>query len=250
MRHPRERLIRPGGLSRRDFLRFTGGVAGGVLLSACGGAATTSEDAGAASSAASSPPDDTGGLTIGSPGSPVEQPLFDDIPAIESGLEIEEGPLQIYNWADYLNVPTLKKFAKEFDEEGATYPLGEAPAVVTGFKVAKPRDGEPPRLLFHTPKGEIGLTLEPKVIHVFARMLAARIRQSGWDLEVAGPAAPEKGRAEEPQRGGGAPDHDRPRRMARSISRSCSRLRIDSRLSTLRLPRASASSTLARPFLK
>jgi spermidine/putrescine transport system substrate-binding protein len=117
MRHPRERLIRPRGLSRRDFLRLTGGVAGGVLLSACGGAASTSSEAGGSSSAASGPPDDTGGLAIGSPGNPVEQPLFNDIQPIESGLEIEDGPLRIYNWADYINVPTLKKFAKEFDVE-------------------------------------------------------------------------------------------------------------------------------------
>ena len=129
MRHPRERLIRPGGLSRRDFLRLTGGVAGGVLLSACGGAASTSDDAGGASSAASSAPDDTSGLAIGSPGSPVEQPLFDDIPAIESGLEPEAGPLRLYNWADYINVDTLKAFRKEFDvdyEVTTFYNLDEA----------------------------------------------------------------------------------------------------------------------------
>jgi len=116
MRHPRERLIRPRGLSRREFLRLSGGVAGGVLLSACAGASSTSQSAGGASSSASAAAD-TGGLAIGAPGDPAEQPLFDDIPPIESGLDIEEGPLRIYNWADYLNVPTLKKFAKEFDVE-------------------------------------------------------------------------------------------------------------------------------------
>jgi spermidine/putrescine transport system substrate-binding protein len=119
MRHPKERLFLPRGLSRRDFLRLSGGVAGGVLLTACGGAATTTDDAGgsaATSEAASSPPDD-GGLAIGSPGDPVEQPLFDDISAIESGLEPEAGPLRIYNWADYINVDTLKRFGKEFGVE-------------------------------------------------------------------------------------------------------------------------------------
>lgn len=130
MRHPRERLIRPRGLSRRDFLRLSGGVAGGVLLSACGGAATTSDDTAAAgaSEAASSPPD-TGGLAIGSPGNPVEQPLFDGLAPIESGLDLEEGPLRIYNWADYINVDTLKAFRKEFDvdyELTTFYNLDEA----------------------------------------------------------------------------------------------------------------------------
>lgn len=119
MRHPRERLIHRPGLSRRDFLRMSGGLAGGVLLSACGGASTTGEagGGGGASATASGPPDDAGGLAIGSPGDPVEQPLFDDIPAIGSGLEPEAGPLRLYNWADYINVPTVKKFAKEYGVE-------------------------------------------------------------------------------------------------------------------------------------
>jgi hypothetical protein len=39
MRHPKERLILPKHYCRRDFLRLTGGLAGGALLSACGGAA-------------------------------------------------------------------------------------------------------------------------------------------------------------------------------------------------------------------
>jgi hypothetical protein len=58
-----------------------------------------------------------GGLAIGSPGNPVEQPLLDDIPAIESGLDPEPGPLRLYNWADYVYKDTLDKFAKKFDVE-------------------------------------------------------------------------------------------------------------------------------------
>ena len=116
MRHPRERLILPRGYSRRDFLRLTGGLAGGMLLSACGGAASTQGSGGGPSGAASPTPDD-GGLAIGSPGDPVEQPLFDDLEPIASGLDPEAGPLRIYNWADYVNVPTLDAFAEEFGVE-------------------------------------------------------------------------------------------------------------------------------------
>lgn len=129
MRHPRERLIRPWGLTRRDFLRLSGGVAGGVLLSACGGSATTSESTAGSSASPSSGPQDTGGLAIGAPGDPVEQPLFDEVPPIESGLEPESGPLRLYNWADYINVDTLKAFRKEFDvdyELTTFYNLDEA----------------------------------------------------------------------------------------------------------------------------
>jgi hypothetical protein len=42
-------------------------------------------------------------LALGTPANPVQQPLFEDNPAIESGLPDEEGPLQLYNWADYIN---------------------------------------------------------------------------------------------------------------------------------------------------
>lgn len=46
---------------------------------------------------------ETADLVIGTPASPVEQPLFDDNPAIESGLPPEAGPLLLYNWEDYIN---------------------------------------------------------------------------------------------------------------------------------------------------
>jgi spermidine/putrescine transport system substrate-binding protein len=111
MRHPRERLILPHNYSRRDFLRLSGGLAGGVLLSACGGGAS-GQGAGSPSQGGGATAGD-GGLAIGSPGNPAEQPLFDDRPPIESGLDPEPGPLRIYNWADYINKPTLDRFAKE-----------------------------------------------------------------------------------------------------------------------------------------
>jgi spermidine/putrescine transport system substrate-binding protein len=53
----------------------------------------------------------------------VDQPLFDDNTAIESGLEAEEGPLQIYNWADYIS-PDIIPVAEEalgVDIEIATF---------------------------------------------------------------------------------------------------------------------------------
>ena len=51
-------------------------------------------------------------FAIGTPTSPVEQPLFEDNPAIEAGLPSEEGPLKIYNWADYVN-PDIYPIAEE-----------------------------------------------------------------------------------------------------------------------------------------
>jgi len=93
-------------MSRRQMLRLTAGTAaGGMILVACG-----SENGG-------SPSEPGGGVMIGSPDQPVQQPLFDDNPPIESGLEPEEGPLRLYNWADYIWPRVLKDFQKEFGVE-------------------------------------------------------------------------------------------------------------------------------------
>ena len=139
MRHPKERLVVPGrrsrsparfvepgsaklprGYDRRQFLRLSGGIAGAALLGACSGASSAGDGAsggGGAASGAPSPAADAGGMAIGSPGSPAEQPLFDDLTAIASDLEPEPGPLRIYNWADYINQPTLDRFSEEHGVE-------------------------------------------------------------------------------------------------------------------------------------
>lgn len=98
--HPRENRRR-GGITRRDFISRA--TAMGLSLPALSAllAACTPNEAG------------TGDIAIGTPSSPVTQPLFDDNPGIESGLPVEEGPLQIFNWADYLNPDVLPRFTEE-----------------------------------------------------------------------------------------------------------------------------------------
>ncbi|MGH2449831.1 MAG: extracellular solute-binding protein, partial [Candidatus Limnocylindria bacterium] len=113
MRHPRD----PGAYGRREFLQRSAAAALGVssassLLAACGG------DEGGAS------PGGTGGGNGGGSGeapfelarrdNPVTLPIFDDNPPIESGLEPESGTLKIYNWIDYLDKATLRKFSREY----------------------------------------------------------------------------------------------------------------------------------------
>jgi spermidine/putrescine transport system substrate-binding protein len=102
--HPRQNWTPAGRrrlYTRRDFLQRAAvlGIAVPVLpsiLAACG-------DRGGS---------EGGELLVGTPSNPVEQPLFDDNTAIESGLEAEEGPLQIYNWADYIS-PDIIPVAEE-----------------------------------------------------------------------------------------------------------------------------------------
>jgi spermidine/putrescine transport system substrate-binding protein len=113
--HPRENwnpATRRRVYTRREFLQRAAilGIAVPVLpsiLAACGerGGGTGAE------------------LAVGTPSNPVQQPLFDDLTAIESGLEAEDGPLQIYNWADYLNpdVIPMAEDALGVNIEIATY---------------------------------------------------------------------------------------------------------------------------------
>ena len=101
--HPRERPPWNRSMTRGDVLRLLAGTAvAGGFLAGCG--------SGSNSSSASR-------LAIGTRENPVEQPMFDDLQPIESGQEPEEGPLRVYNWADYINPAVLKGFTKEFGAE-------------------------------------------------------------------------------------------------------------------------------------
>jgi spermidine/putrescine transport system substrate-binding protein len=113
-RHPRERRPR-GGLSRRDFLRRSAGAAValsgmGVILDACGHAspATNLTGGGQTSSGAALP------YALSRPDQPATLPLFDDNPAIASGLAPETNTtVQIFNWSDYI----WKKLTNQFGDD-------------------------------------------------------------------------------------------------------------------------------------
>ena len=102
--HPREGRRRPnatGHLTRRDFLLRSAALGVSLptlsaILAACGGGDDLADV----------------GIAIGTPSNPVTQPLFDDVPAIESGLAPEAGPLRLYNWADYIS-PDVIPLAEE-----------------------------------------------------------------------------------------------------------------------------------------
>ena len=95
--HPRESRF-----GRREFLgRSAAGVVGlsslGTFLAACGGGDATGVE-----------------LRLATPDNPLTQPLFDDNPAIASGLEPESGTLRIYNWNGYLWPRIKRNFAREY----------------------------------------------------------------------------------------------------------------------------------------
>jgi spermidine/putrescine transport system substrate-binding protein len=103
-RHPRER---PTQLSRREFLRRSAGAAvafptASALLAACSKPGTSTGK--------------SGGFQLARQDHPVTLPLFDDNPAIKSGLHPEKNAtLQIYNWDQYLWKKVVKKFCDQYE---------------------------------------------------------------------------------------------------------------------------------------
>jgi spermidine/putrescine transport system substrate-binding protein len=81
------------------------------LLAACG---TTSPSGPSGGSSTSTTPTGPGGLALARPDNPVTLPIYADNKAIASGLTPEKGPLQFYNWDQYINNDVVKAFEKKY----------------------------------------------------------------------------------------------------------------------------------------
>ncbi len=116
--HPKERPPTGAEIDRREFLKKSAGaalaVAGGAALLLPWGSAPANtvpqiQEAGSASKGPTP-------FEIATPDHPRTLPLFDDNPAIASGLAPETGiKFQIYNWADYIWRKVVNDFAKKYD---------------------------------------------------------------------------------------------------------------------------------------
>jgi spermidine/putrescine transport system substrate-binding protein len=119
MGHPKDR----SGLTRRQLLRRGAGAAlavgGAGVLAGC---ENTTEPIG---SSAAGPGGEAGKLVVAKPvgpgGLPLPRPdnavtwaITPENQPIADGRPVERGPLSVYNYADYLDPATLKKFQKEF----------------------------------------------------------------------------------------------------------------------------------------
>jgi spermidine/putrescine transport system substrate-binding protein len=106
---------RGSGSTRRTFMRRAATAAASLsvpgLLAACG---TTSPTGGGGSSTSSTTPTGPGGLALARPDHPVTLPIYADNKAIASGLAPEKGPLQLYNWEEYINNDVVKAFEKKY----------------------------------------------------------------------------------------------------------------------------------------
>jgi spermidine/putrescine transport system substrate-binding protein len=128
MAHPKDR----SGISRRQFARgAAGAVAGaGIVggLAACENTTTpvgadTGGPTGAAAELVVPKPTGPGGLPLPRTDNAVTWAITDENKPIKDGRKPEPGPLRVYNYADYLDPTTLKKFQKQFGTkvEVATY---------------------------------------------------------------------------------------------------------------------------------
>ncbi len=105
-------------LTRRRLLRRGGGLAfalsaGGSLLAACG----DDDSSGASGGGGDGGGDGIGGIPRASKDNPVKLPIYDDNPAIKSGLKPESGPLEVFNWGDYISPGVLESFEKKHGVE-------------------------------------------------------------------------------------------------------------------------------------
>jgi spermidine/putrescine transport system substrate-binding protein len=130
--HPKDR----SGITRRQFARgAAGAVAGaGVAagLAACENTTTpVGADAGGPTGAAAElvvqKPTGPAGLPLPRTDNSVTWAITDDNKPVKDGRDPEPGPLRIYNYADYLDPVTLKRFQKQFSTkiEVATYNSAE-----------------------------------------------------------------------------------------------------------------------------
>jgi spermidine/putrescine transport system substrate-binding protein len=117
MAHPRNRI------TRRQLLRGAAGAAalaaGGGVLAGCENTTTAigscETGGGAGSKLVEAKPTGPLGLPLPRTDNSVRWALLEENKAIAPGLKGEGGTLRIYNYADYLNPATLKKFQRAFD---------------------------------------------------------------------------------------------------------------------------------------
>jgi spermidine/putrescine transport system substrate-binding protein len=99
-------------------LARAGGVAGALsvpgLLAACGTTQPLPAPGDVSGQIRGQGP---GGLALARPNVPVSLPIYPDNKAIASGLKPEKGPLQFYNWQEYINQDVVNSFQKKYNVE-------------------------------------------------------------------------------------------------------------------------------------
>lgn len=84
-----------------------------------------------------------------------------------------------------------ERFAQPFEDDPATFPLGDKPLLVTGFSYTPPKRsgsagrGGIGRIAFETESGhEVGLPANAVLLHSLSKMLIDINPRTGWDLKL------------------------------------------------------------------
>jgi spermidine/putrescine transport system substrate-binding protein len=101
--HPRDRRT-----SRRHFLFTSAGT-----VAALSGADALLRGAEALAAGLGGPVG-PGGIPLARRGSPVTLPLYSDNDPIDSGKSPEKGPLNVFNWSEYVNPAVVRAFEKQY----------------------------------------------------------------------------------------------------------------------------------------
>lgn len=89
-----------------------------------------------------------------------------------------------------------QNFDKAYEKEAEAFPLGETPALLTGFKYAPKGPGGVPRLVFVTEtKQEIGIPATEQILFSFAKLLSQAVGVTGWDITLTLDDVPDKATA-------------------------------------------------------
>jgi len=154
MRHPRERGILSGPLSRRDFIKRSAGTAfalsgAAAILEACGKGTPIT-------------PTSTG-FPLARPNQPVKWPIFGDNVPIADGLPPEQNAtLKVYNWSDYIYKKVLKDFQRKYRQYGVKTELSTFNN--TDEALAKIRSGQVDFDIFFPTVDLLGKLIEFKFI--------------------------------------------------------------------------------------
>ncbi len=112
MAHPKDKQ----GFTRARLLRGTAlgvaGVGGASLLAACENTTTPIGDCVDGGSELVVPKPSINGLPLPRPDNAVTWAIVDDNPPVADGQKDESGPLQVYNYADYMDPALIKRFEK------------------------------------------------------------------------------------------------------------------------------------------
>jgi spermidine/putrescine transport system substrate-binding protein len=134
VKHPKDRS--PDGINRRQLIQRSAAAAAGVsltgLVAGCENTTTPigAEAAGPTGAAADlvvQKPTGPGGLPLPRTDNSVTWAITEDNKPIADGKQPEQGPLKVYNYADYIDPATVKKFQKLFNTkvQVATYNSAE-----------------------------------------------------------------------------------------------------------------------------